>query len=63
VGEHENGRRTWGHSMVVDCWGGVLDVLPEGPGLAVGDIDLERQARIRREFPALEHRVLGRIIE
>ncbi|MET0281262.1 MAG: carbon-nitrogen hydrolase family protein [Steroidobacteraceae bacterium] len=63
VGLHENGRATYGHSMVVDCWGGVLDALPEGAGAAVGDIDLERQARIRREFPALEHRVLGRIIE
>jgi nitrilase len=58
VGEHENGRRTWGHSMVVDCWGGIIDVLPAGEGAAVGVIDLERQARIRREFPALEHRVL-----
>jgi predicted amidohydrolase len=62
VGQHENGRATYGHSMVVDCWGGVLDSLQAGPGAAVGDIDFERQMRIRREFPALEHRVLGRII-
>jgi nitrilase len=61
VGEHENGRRTYGHSMVVDCWGGVLDVLPDGEGLAIAEIDLERQARVRREFPALEHRVLDRV--
>ena len=60
VGEHENGRRTWGHSMVVDCWGAIVDVLPAGEGAAVGEIDLERQARVRREFPALEHRVLDR---
>ncbi|MEJ0098530.1 MAG: carbon-nitrogen hydrolase family protein [Pseudomonadota bacterium] len=59
VGEHENGRRTYGHSMVVDCWGGILDELPAGEGAAIGELDLERQARIRREFPALEHRVLG----
>jgi predicted amidohydrolase len=58
AGEHENGRRTYGHSMVVDCWGAIVDVLPTGEGAAVGEIDLERQARIRREFPALEHRVL-----
>ena len=58
VGQHENGRRTYGHSMVVDCWGGIVDELPDGEGAAVGAIDLERQARIRREFPALEHRVL-----
>jgi len=58
VGEHENGRRTYGHSMVVDCWGGVLDVLTDGEGFAIAEIDRERQARIRREFPALDHRVL-----
>jgi deaminated glutathione amidase len=61
VGEHPNGRRTWGHSMLVDCWGGILDQLPAGEGVALGEIDLERQARIRGEFPALEHRVLGRM--
>jgi nitrilase len=59
VGQHENGRETYGHSMVVDCWGGIVDMLADGEGAAVGEIDLERQARIRREFPALEHRVLG----
>jgi nitrilase len=58
VGEHENGRRTYGHSMVVDCWGGVVEVLADGEGAAVGDFDLERQTRVRREFPALAHRVL-----
>ncbi|HWL63425.1 MAG TPA: carbon-nitrogen hydrolase family protein [Steroidobacteraceae bacterium] len=63
VGQHPNGRATWGHSMVVDCWGGIVDVLPEGEGVAVGDVDLARQARVRSEFPALEHRVLGRIIQ
>jgi len=62
VGEHANGRATYGHSMVVDHWGAVLDVLPQGEGAAVADIDLERQARVRREFPALEHRVMGRTI-
>jgi nitrilase len=63
VGEHENGRHTYGHSMVVDCWGRVVDVLPAGEGVAIGEIDLERQSRVRREFPALEHRILGRSID
>jgi nitrilase len=63
VGEHENARRTYGHSMVVDCWGAVVDVLQQGEGVAIGEIDLERQARVRREFPALEHRILGRTID
>jgi nitrilase len=63
VGEHPNGRRTYGHSMVVDSWGAVLGGLAEGEGVAIGDIDLARQQRVRGEFPALEHRVLGRIID
>jgi deaminated glutathione amidase len=63
VGEHENGRRTYGHSAVIDCWGRPLGLLAAGEGAAVGEIDLERQARVRREFPALEHRVLGRTID
>jgi nitrilase len=63
VGEHPNGRRTYGHSMVVDCWGAVLGELADGEGMATGEIDRERQQRVRSEFPALEHRVLGRIID
>jgi deaminated glutathione amidase len=61
VGEHENGRRTYGHSAVLDHWGRTVSVLPTGTGFAIAAMDLEGQARIRREFPALEHRVLGRI--
>lgn len=63
VGEHENGRRTYGHSAVIDCWGRVNGLLADGVGVAVGEIDLERQQRVRGEFPVLEHRVLGRIID
>src|SRR5690606_37755853 len=62
VGQHANGRQTYGHSMVVDCWGTVLDELADGEGVALAPIDLARQARVRREFPALEHRALGRTI-
>jgi len=57
-GKHQNGRRTWGHSMLIDPWGEVLDVLPEGPGLAGGTIDPERIAEVRTALPALRHRVL-----
>lgn len=63
VGEHENGRRTYGHSAVIDHWGRVVSVLPSGTGFAIGELDLEGQSRVRREFPALEHRVLGRTID
>jgi nitrilase len=57
-GTHENGRRTWGHSMVVDPWGEVLACLPEGEGVVVAELDLQRQAEVRRQLPALAHRRL-----
>jgi nitrilase len=60
VGEHENGRRTYGHSAVIDCWGRVIAERAEGEGVVIGEVDLARQAEVRREFPALEHRVLKR---
>ena len=55
-GLHENGRRTFGHSMVVDPWGEVLGVLPEGEGVVLAEIDPERIASVRLQLPALEHR-------
>jgi predicted amidohydrolase len=57
-GTHENGRRTWGHSMVVDPWGLVVAQRPEGAGIVVADLDAARQADLREQLPALEHRVL-----
>jgi deaminated glutathione amidase len=57
-GMHENGRRTWGHSMIVDPWGAVLAQQAEGPGLVTADLDAARQAQLRTQLPALEHRVL-----
>ncbi len=59
-GTHENGRRTWGHSMIVDPWGQVLGVLPEGEGIVSADLDPTRLASVRSQLPALEHRRLGR---
>ncbi|CAM5793369.1 carbon-nitrogen hydrolase family protein [Castellaniella caeni] len=57
-GLHENGRRTWGHSMLIDPWGDILDVLPEGPGLAGGVLAAARLDAVRQSLPALHHRVL-----
>ena len=55
-GTHENGRRTFGHSMVVDPWGTVLNVLPEGEGVVLAELDPARTASVRLQLPALEHR-------
>jgi len=57
-GKHANGRRTWGHSMIVDPWGEVLAVLPEGEGIVCADIDPARLAQVRQQLPALAHRKL-----
>jgi len=57
-GTHENGRRTWGHSMVIDPWGEVLAVLPEGAGVVLAEVDAKRIALVRQQLPALEHRRL-----
>jgi nitrilase len=58
-GKHENGRRTWGHSMVVDPWGALLAQREaEGAGLVLAELAAERLAQLRRQLPALEHRVL-----
>ncbi|HEU4652152.1 MAG TPA: nitrilase-related carbon-nitrogen hydrolase, partial [Croceibacterium sp.] len=57
VGEHADGRRTFGHSLVVDPWGEVLlDMGGEQPGLGLVDIDLAKIAEIRRQLPSLANR-------
>jgi len=58
AGFHENGRETYGDTLVVDYWGQVMRRLPRGQGCVVCEVDLERQAQIRARFPALAHRVL-----
>lgn len=57
-GLHENGRRTWGHSMLVDPWGEILCQRDEGDGVDVADLTLARVQQVRLQLPALEHRVL-----
>ena len=57
VGEHEDGRRTYGHSLVVDPWGEVvLDMGGESPGLAFAEIDPARTAEVRAQLPSLANR-------
>jgi predicted amidohydrolase len=57
-GTHENGRRTFGHSMVIDPWGEVLGVRAEGAGVVLAELDRERIAAVRQQLPALSHRRL-----
>jgi predicted amidohydrolase len=57
-GFHQNGRETFGDSMIVDCCGRVLARLPRGTGVVVADIDLVRQREVRQNFPSVAHRRL-----
>lgn len=59
-GKHDDEglRESFGHSMIVDPWGQVAAMVPEGPGVAVAEIDLEKIHRIRESIPVADHRVL-----
>jgi predicted amidohydrolase len=56
VGRHEDGRQTFGHSLVVDPWGEVLLDMGEEKGVGFADIDLSRISEVRSRIPALNHR-------
>ncbi|RZU00638.1 carbon-nitrogen hydrolase family protein [Rivibacter subsaxonicus] len=58
-GRHENGRRTWGHTLLADPWGEVLaQRADEGEGVVGGAIERARLEAVRGQLPALAHRVL-----
>jgi predicted amidohydrolase len=59
VGLHGKGRSSHGHAMIVDPWGAVIAQVADGQGLAVAELDIDRQDRLRRELPALDHVRLG----
>lgn len=58
-GTHPSKRQTYGHSMLVDPWGRVIQQLQEGPSVCVHTIDLNEVRRIRQEFPCNEHHRFG----
>ncbi len=53
-GVHSNGRKTYGHSLVVDPWGEIMDeVANDGPGIAYGVVDLDKIYEIRNKIPVI----------
>lgn len=56
-GLHPSGRRTHGHSMLIDPWGEVVSTLGTGAGVVSGEFDPARLAAVRESLPALHHRV------
>jgi nitrilase len=57
-GIHENGRHTWGHTLLVDPWGRVLAEHAQGEHVVLAELDIAQLQQCRRQLPALEHRVL-----
>jgi len=57
-GKHENGRETYGNSILIDPWGAVMHRLDKGEGVLVGELDHEKINKVRKSLPALDHRIL-----
>ena len=55
-GQHEDGRQTYGHSLVVDPWGEVVLDMGEGEGLAIVELDLKRLDEVREQIPVHQNR-------
>jgi nitrilase len=58
-GRHDNGKATFGHSVLYGPWGETVAELDEGPGVIVGEVDPDRIAEVRASLPALAHRVFA----
>jgi nitrilase len=57
-GLHENQRRTWGQSMLIDPWGKIVSELATGEGCVLGELDSTALEEVRSKLPALKHRKL-----
>lgn len=62
-GRHENGRETFGHSLIISPWGEILGEGGTDPGVVIGDIDTHRIDEVRRKIPSLTHDRLFDIVE
>jgi predicted amidohydrolase len=63
TGEHQDGRATYGHSLVVSPWGEVMLDMDEAPGIGFADIDLAEVAAARARVPALQHARPFRLVQ
>lgn len=51
-GQHADGRQTYGHSLIVDPWGKILAEKPNGPGVIIAELDLNRVQQVRQQIPS-----------
>lgn len=57
-GQHENGRETYGHSMIIEPWGAILAEKKRGAGLLTATIGLDQVHQLRKKFPCVDHHIL-----
>lgn len=57
-GQHTANKTTYGHSMIVNPWGEVLNILESGEGIVISEIDLKKLEQVRRDFPSTSHQKL-----
>ncbi|MGE5785304.1 MAG: carbon-nitrogen hydrolase family protein [Myxococcales bacterium] len=57
-GSHPRNRKTFGHSLILDPWGEILEEISEGEGVAVATLNRERLVAVRNKLPSLSHRRL-----
>lgn len=63
-GRHEDGRATYGHSLLVDPWGEIITDMGEQVGVGFAEVDLGRIAEVRERIPAIDHRrPIGEVVE
>jgi predicted amidohydrolase len=55
-GRHEDGRETYGHSLLVGPWGEIMVDMGETVGVAFGELDLRKVAEVRGRIPVIDHR-------
>ena len=58
TGTHDNNRQTFGHSMSIDPWGGIIGQLSESEGVLITELDLDKIQAIKAKFPVHLHRQL-----
>jgi nitrilase len=56
VGQHDDKRKTYGHSMIVNPWGEIQICLPESPGVVISELNMSFLNEVRKDFPVLTHR-------